>query len=216
MLPSERTWSAEKMTQFVITEYFKIMQQLWLWVFAVVPCKHHSWGFWTQHYRQSPSFWCRLQYFSVVVFGNVVVASSVYYNSCGLLLQVLNVVFSSTKCPLRGKEPIKRISSVQIRRIFWQRIHQNSIFSTSIIFTKRKQLGLKLHRMYWIIGRKAELSLEDKLLIYKTILKPIVIPTSKYYNDFKIKSSGQSSTLHSMYRTHFYTQIYKYPQLKQK
>jgi hypothetical protein len=27
--------------------------------------------------------------------------------------------------------------------------------------------------MYWIIGRKSELSLEYKLLIYKTILKPI-------------------------------------------
>jgi hypothetical protein len=27
--------------------------------------------------------------------------------------------------------------------------------------------------MYWIIGRKSELLLENKLLIYKTILKPI-------------------------------------------
>jgi hypothetical protein len=27
--------------------------------------------------------------------------------------------------------------------------------------------------MYWIIGRKSNLSLENKLLIYKTILKPI-------------------------------------------
>jgi hypothetical protein len=27
--------------------------------------------------------------------------------------------------------------------------------------------------MYWIIGRKSELSLENKLLLYKTILKPI-------------------------------------------
>ena len=27
--------------------------------------------------------------------------------------------------------------------------------------------------MYWIIGRKSELSLENKLLIYRTILKPI-------------------------------------------
>jgi hypothetical protein len=41
------------------------------------------------------------------------------------------------------------------------------------IFTKRKQLGMKLRRMYWIIGRKSQLSLENKLLIYKTILKPI-------------------------------------------
>ena len=41
------------------------------------------------------------------------------------------------------------------------------------IFTKGKQLGLQLHRMYWIIRRKPKLSLENKLLIYKTILKPI-------------------------------------------
>jgi hypothetical protein len=27
--------------------------------------------------------------------------------------------------------------------------------------------------MYWILGRKSELSIENKLLIYKTILKPI-------------------------------------------
>jgi hypothetical protein len=41
--------------------------------------------------------------------------------------------------------------------------------------------------MYWILGRKSELSIEKKLLIYKTILKPIWtygIPlwgTLKYY-----------------------------------
>ena len=39
--------------------------------------------------------------------------------------------------------------------------------------TERKQLGLQLHRMYCIKGRKSKLSLENKLLIYKTILKPI-------------------------------------------
>jgi hypothetical protein len=41
------------------------------------------------------------------------------------------------------------------------------------IFIERKQLGLQLHRMYWIIGRKSKLTLENKLLIYKTSLKPI-------------------------------------------
>jgi hypothetical protein len=41
------------------------------------------------------------------------------------------------------------------------------------IFTKRKQLGLQLHRMYRIIGRKSKMSLENKLLIYKTSLKLI-------------------------------------------
>jgi hypothetical protein len=39
--------------------------------------------------------------------------------------------------------------------------------------TKRKQLELSLKRIYWIIGRPSELSIENKLLLYKTILRPI-------------------------------------------
>ena len=39
--------------------------------------------------------------------------------------------------------------------------------------TKRKQLDLKLRKLYWIIGRKSQLSLENKLLVNKAILKPI-------------------------------------------
>jgi hypothetical protein len=45
--------------------------------------------------------------------------------------------------------------------------------SKTRIFTKRKQLGLIFQRMYWILGRKSELSLANKLLLCKTILKPI-------------------------------------------
>lgn len=41
------------------------------------------------------------------------------------------------------------------------------------IFTKRKQLGIKFSKMYWLINRKSSLSLESKLMIYKSILKPI-------------------------------------------
>jgi hypothetical protein len=41
------------------------------------------------------------------------------------------------------------------------------------ISTKRKQLDLKLRKLYWIIGRKSQLSLENKLLVYKAILKPL-------------------------------------------
>jgi hypothetical protein len=41
------------------------------------------------------------------------------------------------------------------------------------IFAKRKQLLLKFQQMYWIPGRKSELSIENKLLMYKTILKPM-------------------------------------------
>jgi hypothetical protein len=38
---------------------------------------------------------------------------------------------------------------------------------------KRKQIDLKIKDMYWIIGRKSLLSLENKILLYKTIIKPI-------------------------------------------
>lgn len=40
---------------------------------------------------------------------------------------------------------------------------------TKHIKTKRKELDLKLRKMYWLIGRKSKLSLN----IYKTILKPV-------------------------------------------
>ena len=41
------------------------------------------------------------------------------------------------------------------------------------ITIKRKELDLKLRNLYWIIGRKSQLSLENKLLVYKVILKPV-------------------------------------------
>ena len=41
------------------------------------------------------------------------------------------------------------------------------------ISAKRKQLDLKLRKVYWIIGRKSQLSVVNKLLAYKAILKPI-------------------------------------------
>jgi len=41
------------------------------------------------------------------------------------------------------------------------------------ITTKRKKLDLKLRNIYWIIGRKSQLLLENKLLVYEVILKPV-------------------------------------------
>lgn len=43
------------------------------------------------------------------------------------------------------------------------------------IWTKRMQLGIKLRNMYWIIGKNSQLSLENKLLLYTAILRPIWI-----------------------------------------
>lgn len=41
------------------------------------------------------------------------------------------------------------------------------------ILNKRKQLGLKLSKYHWLLGRQSKLSLTNKLLIYKVVLKPI-------------------------------------------
>jgi hypothetical protein len=41
------------------------------------------------------------------------------------------------------------------------------------ITTKRKHLDLQFRKLYWILGRKSQLSLENKLLVYKVLLKPI-------------------------------------------
>jgi hypothetical protein len=40
-------------------------------------------------------------------------------------------------------------------------------------FRKRKQLGITLTKMYWLLGHKSNLSTNNKLLLYKAILKPI-------------------------------------------
>jgi hypothetical protein len=44
---------------------------------------------------------------------------------------------------------------------------------TSEQFPLWKQLGITLTKMYWLLGRKSNLSISNKLLLYKTILKPI-------------------------------------------
>jgi len=41
------------------------------------------------------------------------------------------------------------------------------------VATKRKQLDLKTREIYWLIGKHSPLLLENKLIIYKTLLKPV-------------------------------------------
>jgi len=83
---------------------------------------------------------------------------------------VRNCSLRSGECPdvhLNGtiipqSSTVKYLGLNLDRRLTWKTHIQN----------KRKHLGLLLRRMYWIIGRKSKLSLTNKLLIYKTILKP--------------------------------------------
>jgi len=41
------------------------------------------------------------------------------------------------------------------------------------ITAKKTQINHKLRQMHWLIGRKSKLTTENKLLLYKVILKPI-------------------------------------------
>jgi hypothetical protein len=54
------------------------------------------------------------------------------------------------------------------------------------IFSKRKYLGITLSKMCWLLGCRSKLSISNKLLACKIILKPIW--TSKYWNTSKGKS----------------------------
>lgn len=49
------------------------------------------------------------------------------------------------------------------RRLTWR----------SHIWMKRKQLNVKFRQLYWLLGRTSPLTLRNKILIYKVILKPV-------------------------------------------
>lgn len=41
------------------------------------------------------------------------------------------------------------------------------------ISKKRKEMDLKIKKMYWLLGKRSSLSLENKLLLYKAVIKPV-------------------------------------------
>jgi hypothetical protein len=69
------------------------------------------------------------------------------------------------------------------------------------IFTKWKQLGITLTKMYWLLGHKLKLSTSNKFLIYKTVLKPIWTYGIQLWgtastSNIEILESFQSKALH--------------------
>ena len=83
----------------------------------------------------------------------------------------LTFTLKKTTCPsvtlnntyLPQNDEVKYLGKHLDRRLTWRK-H---------ITSKRKHLDLQLRKLYWIIGRHSQLSLKNKLLLYKVTLKPI-------------------------------------------
>jgi hypothetical protein len=70
--------------------------------------------------------------------------------------------------------PYKQVQLPQEEGVKYLGLHlDRSLTWHKYIFAKWKLLGITLTKMYWLLGRKSKLSTSNKLLIHKTILKPI-------------------------------------------
>ncbi|KAI5726243.1 hypothetical protein M8J77_025720 [Diaphorina citri] len=77
------------------------------------------------------------------------------------------------------------------------------------ITTKRQQLKLKHCKMFWLLGPKSKLSIENKILLYKMILKPVWTYGIELWgcakpSNINIIQRFQSKTLRSMLGAPFY------------
>jgi hypothetical protein len=79
---------------------------------------------------------------------------------------------SSSSSDFSSKSSLSnRIISISIRSQAFNKVWHTGLLYKHI-FAKRKQLGISLTKMYWLLG-KSKLSTSSKFLIYKTVLKPI-------------------------------------------
>jgi hypothetical protein len=65
--------------------------------------------------------------------------------------------------PIPIKQEVKYLGLHLDKKLTWQ----------TYIKAKRRQLELKISNMNWLINKKSQLSLENKIAIYKAIIKPV-------------------------------------------
>ena len=65
--------------------------------------------------------------------------------------------------PIPNKDTVRYLGMILDRRMTWKR-H---------IVDKCKQLKIKLKKFYWLIGRRSNLNIQSKIMLYKAILKPV-------------------------------------------
>jgi hypothetical protein len=113
------------------------------------------------------------------------------------------VFLHTTQIPVKSK--VKYLGLHLDRKLTWRKHIQ----------TKRRHLHLKLQAMSWLLGRHSQLSLSNKLLLYKCILKPVWTfsygavqspLTCKSSNAFSPKSYAPLPTCSGISITSIYTQ----------
>jgi hypothetical protein len=77
----------------------------------------------------------------------------------------------------RGDSPTVRINDIDIPQkstVRYLGLHlDNKLHWREHIQKKKQQIVLKTKELNWLIGRKSKLSLENRILIYKAVIKPI-------------------------------------------
>ena len=95
--------------------------------------------------------------------------------------------------PVPSVNEVKYFGMYLDRRLTW----------TKHIKTKRKATDLNLPKMYWLVDRKSQPSLYNKLIIYKVIIKPLWtygmhLWGTSCYSNLDIIRRFQSKTLRLM------------------
>ena len=94
---------------------------------------------------------------------------------------------------------IRYLSMTLDRRLTWEQ-H---------IIDKSKQLKDKLRKFYWLTGRRSNLSTQNKITLYKTIIKPVWTYGIQLWgtasnSDIEILQRFQSKTLRSLINAPWY------------